>query len=38
MACLQVGAVRGLVGQFGDLKCTEPGHTEAGMVGQIVIK
>jgi len=25
-------------GQFGDLKCTEPGHTEAGMVGQIVIK
>ena len=25
-------------GQFGDLKCTEQGHTEAGMVGQIVIK
>jgi uncharacterized cupredoxin-like copper-binding protein len=25
-------------GRFGDLKCTEPGHTEAGMVGQIVIK
>ena len=25
-------------GQFGDLKCSEQGHTEAGMVGQIVIK
>ncbi len=25
-------------GQFGDLKCTEQGHTESGMVGQIVIK
>ena len=25
-------------GQFGDLRCTEQGHTEAGMVGQIVIK
>ena len=25
-------------GQFGDLKCTEQGHTEAGMVGQFVIK
>lgn len=25
-------------GQFGDLKCTETGHTESGMVGQIVIK
>ena len=25
-------------GRFGDLKCTEPGHSEAGMVGQIVIK
>jgi uncharacterized cupredoxin-like copper-binding protein len=25
-------------GRFGDLKCTEPGHAEAGMVGQIVIK
>lgn len=25
-------------GQFGDLECTEQGHTEAGMVGQIVIK
>lgn len=25
-------------GQFGDLKCSEQGHTESGMVGQIVIK
>lgn len=25
-------------GQFGDLKCTEQGHTESGMVGVIVIK
>jgi len=25
-------------GRFGDLKCTEQGHAEAGMVGQIVIK
>ena len=25
-------------GQFGDLKCPEQGHTESGMVGQIVIK
>lgn len=25
-------------GRFGDLKCTVEGHTEAGMVGQIVIK
>lgn len=25
-------------GQFGDLQCPEPGHTEAGMVGRIVIK
>lgn len=25
-------------GQFGDLKCSEQGHTEAGMVGQIAIK
>ena len=25
-------------GQFGDLKCTVEGHTESGMVGQIVIK
>lgn len=25
-------------GQFGDLKCTVEGHTEAGMVGRIVIK
>ena len=25
-------------GQFGDLKCTVDGHTESGMVGQIVIK
>lgn len=25
-------------GQFGDLRCSEQGHTEAGMVGQIVIK
>lgn len=25
-------------GQFGDLKCTEQGHTESGMVGQIVIR
>lgn len=25
-------------GHFGDLKCTIPGHTEAGMVGHISIK
>ncbi len=25
-------------GQFGDLKCTIPGHAEAGMVGRITIK
>ncbi len=25
-------------GHFGDLKCTIPGHTEAGMVGHILIK
>jgi uncharacterized cupredoxin-like copper-binding protein len=25
-------------GHFGDLKCTIPGHAEAGMVGHIVIK
>lgn len=25
-------------GQFGDLKCSEQGHTEAGMVGHIVIR
>ena len=25
-------------GQFGDLKCTVPGHAEAGMVGRITIK
>ena len=25
-------------GQFSDLRCTEKGHTEAGMLGQIVIK
>jgi uncharacterized cupredoxin-like copper-binding protein len=25
-------------GRFGDLNCTESGHSEAGMVGQIVIK
>ena len=25
-------------GQFGDLRCTEQGHSESGMVGQIVIK
>lgn len=25
-------------GQFSDLRCTEKGHTEAGIVGQIVIK
>ncbi len=25
-------------GQFTDLKCTIPGHSEAGMVGQIIVK
>jgi uncharacterized cupredoxin-like copper-binding protein len=25
-------------GRFGDLKCTVPGHAEAGMVGRITIK
>ncbi len=25
-------------GRFTDLKCTIPGHTEAGMIGQIIIK
>jgi uncharacterized cupredoxin-like copper-binding protein len=25
-------------GRFGDLKCTIPGHAEAGMTGQIIVK